>query len=49
MMKKIKTTEAVGYGGDSQTANFFLGVILVVSFLVMVLYNYLFSKEGKNR
>lgn len=35
--------------GDSQTANFFLGVILVVSFLVMVLYNYLFSKEGKNR
>ena len=35
--------------GDFQTANFFLGVILVVSFLVMVLYNYLFSKEGKNR
>lgn len=35
--------------GDSQAANFFLGVILVVSFLVMVLYNYLFSKEGKNR
>ena len=35
--------------GDFQTANFFLGIILVVSFLVMVLYNYLFSKEGKNR
>lgn len=31
--------------GDSTTANFFLIVILIISFLVMSLYNYLFLKE----
>ncbi|MBR8702296.1 Molybdenum transport system permease protein ModB [Fusobacterium sp. DD29] len=34
--------------GDSGRANFFLIVILVISFLVMILYNYLFFKERKN-
>ncbi|WP_027128097.1 molybdate ABC transporter permease subunit [Fusobacterium perfoetens] len=33
--------------GDSQTANFFLGIILIISFLVMIVYNYLFQKERK--
>ncbi|NME36378.1 molybdate ABC transporter permease subunit [Fusobacterium sp. FSA-380-WT-3A] len=33
--------------GDSQTANFFLGIILIISFLVMIIYNYLFQKERK--
>lgn len=33
--------------GDSKTANFFLGIILIISFLVMIIYNYLFQKEGK--
>ena len=34
--------------GDSGRANFFLIVILLISFLVMILYNYLFFKERKN-
>lgn len=34
--------------GDTQTANFFLGVILVISFLIMIIYNYLFKKERDN-
>lgn len=31
--------------GDSATANFFLIVILIISFLVMSIYNYLFLKK----
>lgn len=31
--------------GDSTTANFFLVVILIISFLVMSIYNYLFLKR----
>lgn len=34
--------------GDNKTANFFLGVILIISFLVIIIYNYLFAKERKN-
>lgn len=34
--------------GDSKSANFLLGVILIISFLVILIYNYLFSKERKN-
>ncbi len=34
--------------GDRETANFFLIVILVISFLVMIIYNYLFLKERDN-
>lgn len=35
--------------GDTTTANFFLCVILIISFLVMIVYNYLFLKERKNK
>lgn len=34
--------------GDTQTANFFLTVILIISFVVMMVYNYLFKKERDN-
>lgn len=34
--------------GDSSTANFFLVVILIISFSVMIIYNYLFKKERDN-
>lgn len=34
--------------GDRFTANFLLIVILIISFLVMLLYNYLFFKEREN-
>lgn len=34
--------------GDNKTANFFLGIILIISFLVIIIYNYLFAKERKN-
>ena len=34
--------------GDTQTANFFLTVILIISFVVMIVYNYLFKKERDN-
>lgn len=35
--------------GDTATANFFLIVILIISFSVMIIYNYLFLKERKNK
>lgn len=34
--------------GDTQTANFFLAVILLISFTIMIVYNYLFKKERDN-
>lgn len=34
--------------GDSSTANFFLVVILIISFIIMIVYNYLFRKERDN-
>lgn len=34
--------------GDTSRANFFLIVILAISLLVMILYNYLFFKERKD-
>lgn len=34
--------------GDSSTANFFLIVILIISFIIMIIYNYLFKKERDN-
>lgn len=34
--------------GDRGLANFFLIVILIISFLVMIVYNYLFLKERDN-
>lgn len=34
--------------GDTQTANFFLAVILLISFNIMIVYNYLFKKERDN-
>lgn len=34
--------------GDRGTANFFLVVILIISFIVMIVYNYLFLKERNN-
>ena len=34
--------------GDSSTANFFLVVILIISFIIMIIYNYLFRKERDN-
>lgn len=34
--------------GDTQTANFFLVVILIISFTIMIVYNYLFKKERDN-
>lgn len=34
--------------GDRYTANLFLVVILIISFLIMIIYNYLFLKERDN-
>lgn len=34
--------------GDTQTANFFLAVILLISFTIMIVYNFLFKKERDN-
>lgn len=34
--------------GDTKTANFFLVIILLISFIIMMIYNYLFKKERDN-
>ena len=34
--------------GDIKTANFFLAIILLISFIIMMIYNYLFKKERDN-
>lgn len=34
--------------GDTKTANFFLVIILLISFITMMIYNYLFKKERDN-